>query len=96
MRGFVTTYLKCSFMDATCDALFFHVLQCAILNPAVSAYPAACCGVSERMGNIISPNRSKILRDLLRRASIQLTGSLKKNGEFRNYICNLHGVSLMN
>jgi lipoprotein NlpD len=31
--------------------------------------PAACCGVSERMGNIVIPYGSKMLRSLLRRAS---------------------------
>jgi lipoprotein NlpD len=31
--------------------------------------PAACCGVSERMGNIVIPYGSKFLRSLLRRAS---------------------------
>ena len=25
------------------------------LNPVASAFPVACCGVSERMGNIIIP-----------------------------------------
>jgi hypothetical protein len=44
----------------------FHI----VLNPAASAFPVACCGVSERMGNIIIPYGSKILRSLLRRASI--------------------------
>ncbi len=39
------------------------------LNPVASRYPAACRGVSERMGNIIIPYGSKILRSLLRRAS---------------------------
>ncbi len=40
------------------------------MNPLASAFPVACCGVSERMGNIIIPYGSKILRSLLRRASI--------------------------
>jgi hypothetical protein len=40
------------------------------MNPVASAFPVACCGVSERMGNIIIPYGSKILRSLLRRASI--------------------------
>jgi hypothetical protein len=39
------------------------------VNPAVSAVPVACRGVSERMGNIIIPYGSKILRSLLRKAS---------------------------
>jgi hypothetical protein len=43
-----------------------------VLNPVASAFPVACCGVSERMGNIIIPCGSKILRSLLRRASIML------------------------
>jgi hypothetical protein len=40
------------------------------MNPAASAFPVACCGVSERIGNSIIPYGSKILRSLLRRASI--------------------------
>ncbi len=40
------------------------------MNPLASAFPVACCGVSERMGNIIIHCGSKILRSLLRRASI--------------------------
>jgi len=40
------------------------------MNPVASAFPVACCGVSERMGNIIIPYGSKILCSLLRRASI--------------------------
>ncbi len=39
-------------------------------NPAASAFPVACRGECERMGNIIIPYGSKILRSLLRRASI--------------------------
>ncbi len=39
------------------------------MNPAASASPVACRGVSEQMGNIIIPYGSKILRSLLRRAS---------------------------
>jgi hypothetical protein len=42
----------------------------AVLNPAASAFPVACRGVSERMGNMIIPCGSKILRSFLRRASI--------------------------
>jgi hypothetical protein len=40
------------------------------INPAASANTFTCCGVRERMGNIIIPCGSKILRNLLRRASI--------------------------
>ena len=40
------------------------------MNLAASAFPVACRGVSERMGNIIIPYGSKILCSLLRRASI--------------------------
>jgi len=40
-------------------------------NPVASAFPVACCGVSERMGNIIIPYGSKILRSKLRRTSIK-------------------------
>ena len=39
------------------------------MNPAASAFPVACRGVSERVGNIIIPYGSKILRSVLRRAS---------------------------
>jgi len=42
----------------------------SLMNPVASAFPVACCGVSERMGIIIIPYGSKILRSLLRRASI--------------------------
>ena len=50
-----------------------NVIACSrLLNPAASANTLACCGVSERMGNIIIPCGSKILRSLLRRASIEI------------------------
>jgi hypothetical protein len=39
------------------------------VNPVASASPEVRCGVSERMGKIIIPYGSKILRSLLRRAS---------------------------
>jgi hypothetical protein len=48
------------------------------MTPAASAFPVACRGVSERMGTIIIPCGSKILRSLLRRASIGI--------EFTEYI----------
>jgi hypothetical protein len=41
------------------------------VNPVASAFPAACRGVSERMGNGIIPYGSKLLRRLLRRDSIK-------------------------
>jgi hypothetical protein len=46
------------------------VFELCVMNPVASAFPVACYGVSERMGNIIIPYGSKILRSLLRRASI--------------------------
>ncbi|MCX5844437.1 MAG: hypothetical protein NT022_11985 [Deltaproteobacteria bacterium] len=38
-------------------ALIAEVKSCitAVLNPAASAFPVACRGVSERMGNMIIP-----------------------------------------
>jgi len=42
------------------------------LNPAASVFLVACCGMSERIGNIIIPYGSEILRSLLRRAPIEL------------------------
>jgi len=40
------------------------------LNPAAFALPATYCGVSGRMGNIIMPYGSKVLRRLSQRSSI--------------------------
>ena len=40
-----------------------------VLNTAVSANAFACCGVSERIGNIIIPCGSKILRSFTNRTT---------------------------
>jgi hypothetical protein len=40
------------------------------VNPATNVFPAACCGVRERVGKIVIPYGSKILRIALWKASI--------------------------
>jgi hypothetical protein len=52
------------------DTLQILHIYLLFLNPAAGAFPVACCGVSERMGIIIIPYGSKILRSLLRRSSM--------------------------